>query len=488
MTDSPDQPTEVFSRRAARESTQKPAAGRGIRALVAKHPTVWLAATIGVVFLLLGTGAIFAGIATGSSRAVDVPLPTESEVPPRPQPSAIAAGTHLRTCSIAAAAAQPLLGSLAASVVNANTGEVLFDRNGATPATPANVEHLLTAATVIKILGSGAQLSTKVIDGTSEGTIVLVGGGDPTLATTSSGVYDGAPLISNLATAAMAAYTLKHPTKPVTNIVLDSSLWSSTDNWDASWPTSDRSNGYLSKVTALMVDGDRLDPADPEGSRSEDPIQRAGDAFAAAAGLSGVTFTRGSAVGSTVLAEVKSQPISTLLGQMLSVGDNTLAEMLARVASKVAGFDGTSASLTQVIPLTLKDLGLDTTGLVTVDASGESPNNLVPPQLVAQLLVKIRANEADLGVIYAGLPVAGETGDLYNRFDGANAVAAGKVVAKPGWISGERSLAGVINAADGTPLTFAFYGLGDAITRDTKEALDTLVTAAFTCGDNLSNY
>ena len=488
MTDSPDQPTEVFSRRAARESSQKPAARAGIRALVAKHPTAWLAATIGVVFLMLGTGAIFAGIASGSSRAVEVPVPTESEVPPRPQPSAIPAGTHLRTCSIAAAAAQPLLGSLAASVVNANTGEVLFDRNGATPATPANVEHLLTAATVIKILGAGAQLSTKVIDGTSEGTIVLVGGGDPTLATTSNGVYEGAPLISNLATAAMAAYTLKHPGKPVTNIVLDSSLWSPTDDWDATWPTSDRSNGYLSKVTALMVDGDRLDPTDPEGSRSDDPIQRAGVAFAAAAGLSGVTFTRGSAVGSTVLAEVKSQPISTLLGQMLLVGDNTLAEMLARVASKVSGFDGSSASLAQLIPLTLKDLGLETTGLVTIDASGESPSNLVPPVLVAQLLVKIRANEAGLGVIYAGLPVAGESGDLYNRFTGANAVAAGKVVAKPGWISGERSLAGVINAADGTPLAFAFYGLGDAITRDTKEALDTLVTAAFTCGDNLSNY
>ncbi|MBX3099189.1 MAG: D-alanyl-D-alanine carboxypeptidase [Salinibacterium sp.] len=477
----------MFSRRAARESSQKPAARGGIRALIAKHPTAWLASTIAVVFLLLSTGAVFAGIASGSNRVVEVAVPTESAAPPRPQPSAIPAGTHLRTCSIASAAAQPLLGTLVGSVLNANTGEVLFDRSGATPATPANVEHLLTAATVIKILGSAAQLSTRVIDGTSEGTIVLVGGGDPTLATTSNSVYEGAPLISDLATSAMAAYTLKHPGKPVTNIVLDSSLWSATDNWDASWPTSDRSNGYLSYVTALMVDGDRLDPADPEGARSEDPIQRAGDAFAAAAGLSGVTFSRGTAVGSTVLAEVKSQPLSTLLGQMLSVGDNTLAEMLARVASKAAGFDGSSASLAQVIPLTLKDLGLDTSGLITKDASGESPNNSVSPQLVAQLLVKVRANEADLGIIYAGLPVAGQSGDLYNRFSGANAVAVGKIVAKPGWISNERSLAGVINAADGTPLAFAFYGLGDAITRDTKEALDTLATAAFTCGDNLSN-
>ena len=106
---------------------------------------------------------------------------------------------------------------------------------------------------------------------------------------------------------------------------------------------------------------------------------------------------------------------------------------------------------------------------------------------MARLLVKVRANEADLGVIYAGLPIAGQTGDLYNRFTDANAVAVGQVVAKPGWISGERSLAGIINSADGTPLAFAFYGLGDAITRDTKGALDTLATAAYSCGDNLSN-
>ncbi len=486
MTDSSDQPTEAFSRRAAREGAAKPPSG-GLRGLIAKHPRAWLFSALGVVFLLLATGAVFAGIASGSSQAAGVPLPTESEVPPRPQPSAVPAGTHLRTCSVTAAAADPLLGTFAGSILNATTGEVLFDRGGSTPASPANVESLLAAATAIKILGPTAQFSTRVIDGSSAGTIVLVGGGDATLATTSSSVYEGAPLISDLATSAMAAYKLKHPGVPVTQIVLDASMWNAEDNWDASWPSSDRSNGYLSYITALMVDGDRLDPTDPEAARGDDPIQRAADAFASAAGLSGVTFSRGTAVGSTVLAEVKSQPLSTLVGQMLENGDNTLAEMMVRVASKTAGLDGGTASVGKIIAATLKDLGLDTTGLTATDASGESSSNLVPPKLVAQLLVKVRANEANLGVLYSGMPVAGQTGDLYDRFTDANAVAAGKVVAKPGWISGTRSLAGVVNAADGTPLTFAFYAQGDAVTRDTKAALDTLATAAFTCGDNLSN-
>lgn len=488
MTDSPDQPTEVFSRRAAREGTAKTSAPKGgIRAIIAQHPRVWLFSAIGVVFLLLATGSLFAGIAAGSGRVEAVPLPTDSAPPPRTQPTAVPAGSHLRTCSITTAAAQADLGTLVGTVVNTATGEVLFDRSGSSANPPANVNQLLAAANAIKLLGASTQLSTRVVDGSSEGTIVLVGGGDPTLATSSDTVYDGAPLISDLATSAMAAYTAKHPGKPITTIVLDTSLWSVSDNWDETWPSSERANGYMPYIVPLMVDGDRDDPSDPESARGSDPVMRAAQAFVSAAGLSGVTFTSGSATSSTVLAEVKSQPISTLVGQMLTNGDNALAEMLTRVASKVTGLGGTSASIAQMFPLTLKDLGLDTTGLVSRDGSGESPANLVPPRLVAQLLQKVRANEADLGALYAGMPVAGQTGDLYNRFTGDNAVAAGKVVAVTGWITNERSLAGVINAADGTPLSFAFYAIGDIISTDTKQALDTLATAAFTCGDNLSN-
>ena len=95
MTDSPDHSTEVSSRRAAREGTAGRAATAspiaGIQALIAKHPTVWLFSAIGVVFLLLATGSLFAGIASGSGRAEMVPLPAGSEAPPRTQPSAVPA-------------------------------------------------------------------------------------------------------------------------------------------------------------------------------------------------------------------------------------------------------------------------------------------------------------------------------------------------------------------------------------------------------------
>jgi D-alanyl-D-alanine carboxypeptidase/D-alanyl-D-alanine-endopeptidase (penicillin-binding protein 4) len=44
-----------------------------------------------------------------------------------------------------------------------------------------------------------------------------------------------------------------------------------------------------------------------------------------------------------------------------------------------------------------------------------------------------------------------------------------------------------VQAADGTVLTFAFYAIGDGIQSNAREALDTLTTGVFNCGDNLSN-
>jgi D-alanyl-D-alanine carboxypeptidase/D-alanyl-D-alanine-endopeptidase (penicillin-binding protein 4) len=460
----------------------------GIRGLIARHPTAWLVTALSVAFVLLGTGAVYAGIANGSSSSAQAIIaPTDTAPPPRPQPTAVPTASHLRTCSIAGPASNPDLMALGASVINTATGEELFDRSGTTPQPTASVLKLLVAAAAIGTLGVNGQLSTRVIDGSSPGTIVLVGGGDPTLATTTNTFYTGAPQISDLANQAMVKYNALHPGVPITNIVLDSTMWDPNDNWDPSWPASERTDGYQPLITALMVDGDRADPTVSVSPRSTDPIGNAGAAFAAAAGLSGITFSRGAAVGTTVLGEVKSQPVSTLISQMLLTSDNTLGEMLARVTSKTMGLNGGSASLQQAIPGALAGLGMQgANGLTIKDGSGESPNDAVPPLFVSQLLVKIKANEKDLGVIYSGMPVGGKTGDLAGRFTGDNAIAAGNVIAKPGWIDNQRSLAGIVNAADGTSLAFTFFAVGD-ITYAARAALDTLTTAVYVCGNNLSN-
>ena len=458
----------------------------GIAAIVARHPNVWLASALGIVFLLLGTAAVFAGVSAGSNSSSAAVIPTASQAP-RPQPSAIPTSTRLRTCSVAGIISDPRLTTFSGYVARADTGEVLFDRNGETPQRTGSVLKTLTAAAALNILGPNAQLSTKVIDGSSPGTIVLQGGGDPTLASTDDSFYVGAPKISDLAGAAMVAYNAKHPGVPVNTIVLDSTMWDPNDNWDTSWLPKEQDDGYQAEVTALMIDGGREDPSASVSTRTSDPVGDAGRAFANAAGLNGVTFTTGAAIGSSVLAEVKSQPLSTLINQMLQYSDNITAEMLARVVSKTMGFNGSSASLAQAIPGALTEYGLPTTTLAIRDGSGLSDLNGVSPQFITLLMAKVLAGQKDLGVILSSLPVAGESGTLAYRFEGANAIAAGAVIAKTGWLDAEYSLGGIIHAADGTPLVFAFYSIRDGISEDAKEAQDTLATGVFSCGDNLSN-
>ena len=497
-----DQPTEALSRRELRDSEKRPRAASskksqspdksgdapaksGLAGAIAKHPNAWLASALGVAFLLLGTAAVFAGVSAGSGTSAIAVVPTES-ADPRPQPSAIPAPGRLRTCSVAALASDPRLSAFAGFVVNATTGETLYDLNGTTAQRTGSVLKVLTAAAALNILGPTAQLSTRVIDGSAPGVIVLKGGGDPTLATTPSTVYTGAAQISTLATAAMAKYEELHPGVPITEIVLDSGMWDPSDRWDSSWLRREQSDGYQAEVTALMVDGGRSNPSKTVSCRSNSGILDAGEAFADAAGLSGITFSTGSAVGSTILAEVKSQPLSTLIDQMMEWSDNSLAENLARVTSKAMGFDGSSTSLGQAIPGALVEYGLNISGVIVRDGSGLSDLNSVSPQFMTSLMVKVHLPEKDLDIVYSALPVGGVSGTLADRFNGSNAIAAGKVIAKSGWLDSAYTLAGIVNAADGTPLSFAIYSIRDDISSDAKDAQDTFVTGLFSCGDNLS--
>jgi D-alanyl-D-alanine carboxypeptidase/D-alanyl-D-alanine-endopeptidase (penicillin-binding protein 4) len=467
---------------------------RGIGALFAKHPTAWLTGALAVVFVLLGTGAVFAGVTVGSAAAV-LPSATPTPEPPRDVPEGEQAASRLRTCSITTQASDPRLMTLLGSVVRVDTGEVLFDRGGETPARTASVMKLLTAAAALVTLGPDYRIRTSVYPGSQDGSIVLVGRGDATLSRLPAGqesVYKGAPKLATLAEQVLSNYTGGE----ITNIVLDANYWSPADKWDSSWARSEQTQGYHSEVTALQVDGDRATPSAQDSWRSTDPVGRAGQWFLEAlraADTEGkvadnVTLTTGSAVStSTVLGEVASQPISAIIPHMLLVSDNTMAEMLARITSKESALNGSAASLQQAIPSALTEYGIAGADLTIKDGSGLSHLNAVPALVVAKLMIQVNAGAPHLEVVRAGLPIAGQSGTLAGRFTGENAVARGHVFAKTGWINTAYSLGGLVQAADGTMFAFAFYAIGDGIQGNARAALDTLTTGVYNCGDNLSN-
>ena len=464
-----------------------------------------LAVTGGVVLVGLVAAGWAAGyalgdpIAAGATSTVAAPAaavttaPTTTSTTPTASPATTAkAKTVARTCSVATAARDPRLHRFQGRVINARTGEVLFDRGGTTASRAASVMKVLTSAAALKVLGPDYRLTTRVVQGSRAGEIVLVGGGDVTLSRTPTGTtpfYAGAAHLSTLAHQVKVAWKAAHPGQKITRIVLDSSYFGGP-SWQPTWKVKERALGSTPKMTALMVDGDRANPMLSVSARGSDPIGRAGSAFASYFG-SGVQVVRGTAPsGATVLGAVRSQPVSTLIKQELIVSDNTIAEALARVTAIEAGTGNRFTSIDAAVIPALQSYGISPAGVRAVDGSGLSDDNRIPPAYLTKLFVQILHRTNGLGPIFAGLPIAGRTGSLAysDRFSGAASRADGHVWAKTGWIDDGYTLAGIIRAKDGTPLTFAFYALGTGfVSANAKQALDTLTADVWSCGNRLSN-
>lgn len=437
-------------------------------------------------FSLLVSGALVAGAFVGSQATTDEPTGAIAVDSTRATPAELAEPSRLRTCTVAALAADPRLVGFSGAVTNATTGAVLFDRGASAASSQAGVSKVLTAAAAINVLGPDNVLTTRVYQGSTPNTIVLVGAGDPTLTRLESGesVYAGAPRLSALADQVLDVFT-----DDIETIVLDSTLWSQADKWDATWPRAAQTGGSLSEVTALQVDGDRDDPTQQTSPRSTDPVSRAGAAFAEALGLNpdDVTFTLGSAVTTKpLLGSVSSQPINVLVTQMLQQNDSTLAEHLARLVSKTTGYGGTGASLQQALTSALAIYGVPVAGVTIQDGSGLSPNTVIPPKFMADFMAKVLAGSNNLNYVYNSLPVAGQSGALAARFTGESAAAKSQVFALPG-ATGGYSLSGIVLSVDGTPLSFSFAATGAGVKENARVALDALTTGVFACGDNLSN-
>ncbi len=106
---------------------------------------------------------------------------------------------------------------------------------------------------------------------------------------------------------------------------------------------------------------------------------------------------------------------------------------------------------------------VDTRTLIIQDGSGLSHENVISAEAIASFMIGVAKKSNGLDLVLAGLPVSGKTGSLANRFVGDNLEAVGHVYAKTGWISNAHTLAGVVEARDGSRLAFAFYGVGQGI-------------------------
>ena len=200
------------------------------------------------------------------------------------------------------------------------------------------------------------------------------------------------------------------------------------------------------------------------------------------------TVTRAKATAAaTELAAAESPPVSDLIGQALAQSDNTSAEMLGHLAGIRSGRRGQLRRGAAAAAKQLAAMQIPAPGLVLQDASGLSSGDRIPPAATAKLLSQtaVGRSPADLQLwpVAAGLPTAGFTGTLADRFAQPEAVAGrGEVRAKTGTLVGVSALGGLVVTADGQQLAFIFDSDTATDILASRQAFDAAAAALATCG------
>lgn len=437
--------------------------------------------------------ALVLALASPASAVDETPAPIATSVP---SPSETALPVDPNLCSAKSAVSQSALGKFYGYVVDVNTGKILININGEEATPSASVLKVLSVAAALTHIPATYTATTRVLTVPEEpGTIVLQGGGDHTLSNMTKGsytTYAKPPRLETLATQVLNGWTSPEPIK---KIILDASFFKGA-TYNPYWYSSDRTNGYISHITGLQVDSDRANGDQTSytysGYRSTDPVLRTGTLFKAALkGLApkAVLVKAKTPKTAVELTSVKSQPITTWMSHAISISDNTETEFIARHAAKAAGLSPAFTSIEPMVKNMLGNLSIDSSKLVMKDASGLAQANRVTPKMITDLMATVAQGNTALTPLESYLPVAGVgPGSMVSRFTGKNAKARNYVKGKTGFIPGLYSLAGIINAKDGSRLAYAIFARsadGKQVGWSTRGALDTVATRFYVCGAKL---
>ncbi|HEY5202731.1 MAG TPA: D-alanyl-D-alanine carboxypeptidase/D-alanyl-D-alanine-endopeptidase [Acidothermaceae bacterium] len=437
-----------------------------------------------------------ASVAAPAAAAASPAVPALWERAPSPAasvllPGSLSASNDPSTAGLTATLT-PLLGDhafagddVAMLVADAGNGRVLFDNDGADVVPPASTAKLAVAVAALQVLGPDAHLTTRVVQGSVPSQVVLVGGGDPTLSGPAAvgPLSPGYPTPASLTTLAQQTAAQLHA-RGITAVTLgyDATLFVGA-TLAPGWKPIYQTEGDVAPVSALEVDEGHPNPG--LTATAANPAAAAAAEFAELLTSDGVTVTGVPTVGHAVpgkaaIASVASPPMSELVQGMLGRSDNDLAEALSRQVAIATGHPASFAGGVAAVQAAIDSLGVDPSGLATVDASGLSPLDRVKPAtLVSLLRLAIDPGHSQLTPILAGLPVAGFSGTLSGRFGGPAAAGAGLIRAKTGTLDGVVALAGYFQDSSGATLVFATIvtGVAKTATATTEAAVDRLTAS-----------
>ena len=387
------------------------------------------------------------------------------------------------TTLVAEKLADPRLGGgVTAYVIDANSQKVLVDIDSGKQMIPASTLKMYTGIAAVNVLGAQTRFTTKVMrEGNS---LTLVGGGDPTLVSKTPNNWRGKPpgtqrppSIQELAQATVAAVG---PTTEVFTVSFDDSLFTGPKTQE-SWPDLYVKTGEVAPAQGLTMDygvteanGILPDPAQATAQFYVDEL--------VARGVNATLTDRAQATSSaSELARIESATIIDIVERMITTSNNTLAEFLGHHLGGTQG-DYSYAGGAQVTKQALTTAGLDVTKLEIFDGSGLSRSNRTTAKDLVSALNYANTSAGVAWAALSGLPVAGISGTLVDRYDLAEP-GRGTVRAKTGTLSKVISLSGTLVTTSGDLLIFTF--IANDLPNGNKQgqaALDDVIKAMVQCG------
>ena len=423
---------------------------------------------IAVVVILLASGLAYWGD-LGERLGVAAPDPREEpalveppggvELPPRAVARPVAAG--LSGGDLDPAAVRSAVDRLSGArrwngrfgLLVAETDGSTVHRRGPGRLTPASTTKLLTAAAALEAIGLQERFDTTVRR--SGRTLVLVGGGDPLLQRAPDPDVSYPQERADLRTLARRVAARLDGTADRFRLRYDTSLFEGPAV-NPFWPQDYVPDNVVSPITALWADQGRV--PDGYGAREDDPARAAAEVFADHLRAAGVKVGRPAEglapQGAAVVGRVRSASLAALVQHVLETSDNEAAEVLLHQVAIAQGLSGSFANGVRAGREVLTGLGVDLAGARWYDGSGLSRRNRFSPEMLVDVLAT-SLEQPRLARVTSGLPVAGFSGSLAERFDVASDPGLGRVRAKTGTLTGVSALAGVIRTRDGAVLLYA---------------------------------
>lgn len=393
-----------------------------------------------------------------------------------------------------------LTGRWSYDIRDALTGDVLLARDESTAHTPASVTKVLTGAAALGALGADTRMTTRAVldDSAATPVVHVVGGGDVLLG---RGESDPDAVLGRAGLATLAQRTadaLADAGIARVEVAADLSRYTG-DGWHDGWERADIDSGFITPIVPLMQESALEEPGQRFSPRHADAAAVAIDTFIAALteeGIEAVAVDAPAAAPAPAapapapadaapLASVQSAPVRQLVEFMLVHSDNVVAEVLGREVALATGSEASAAAAPGAVIDALADQGLDTGSIALEDTSGLDYGNRISAHDLTTIIQASAQADGDLSLLVPGLPVAGLTGTLAERYlDDDSRDGAGVVHAKTGTLATVSSLAGAVLTADDRLLVFSFMAdemeRGDSLTA--RAAFDESLARIARCG------